>query len=118
MGDLVPIHQKRNFTLEDATELLPIIRRMTQRASEEVRTLSTQLSYAKEKEKKAELEKRIHEVFQNWYRKVCQLGCDAKGMWLVDFDTGEGYYCWHYPETTVEFFHGYSDGFRGRTKIH
>ena len=45
-------------------------------------------------------------------------GCQAKGMWLVDFDTGEGYYCWHYPEPEICYFHGYDEGFRGRVKIH
>ncbi len=49
--------------------------------------------------------------------EVQSLGLEAKGLWLVDFDNGEGYYCWCYPEETVAHYHGYEDGFRGRTRI-
>jgi hypothetical protein len=35
----------------------------------------------------------------------------------VDFDNGGGYYCWCYPEETVAHYHGYDDGFSGRTRI-
>ena len=42
----------------------------------------------------------------------------APSSWLVDFDNGEGYYCWKYPEDTVGHFHGYEDGFAGRISIH
>jgi hypothetical protein len=36
----------------------------------------------------------------------------------VDFDNGDGYYCWCYPEHSITHYHGYSDGFAGRMKIH
>ncbi|MBI3607499.1 MAG: DUF2203 family protein [Nitrospirae bacterium] len=48
---------------------------------------------------------------------MVQLGCEVKGLWLVDFDNGEGYYCWKYPEDELEYFHEYTSGFSGRTKI-
>ena len=41
----------------------------------------------------------------------------AKGLWLVDFDNGEGYYCWSYPEPAITHYHGYDDGFAGRISI-
>ena len=34
-------------------------------------------------------------------------------MFLVDFDNGEGYYCWKWPEREVDHFHGYEEGFAG-----
>jgi hypothetical protein len=45
------------------------------------------------------------------------MGCEVKGLWLVDFDNGEGYYCWQYPESNLEYFHGYTEGFAGRSKL-
>lgn len=117
MGELILINQKRVFTIEEARELLPIIRRITQQAHNQVKFLGMQLSLFKEKSKKAKYEEKIQEVFQAWHEKIRKLGCDAKGMWLVDFDSGEGYYCWHYPENTVDFYHGYVEGFRGRVRI-
>ena len=52
-----------------------------------------------------------------WAEAVQDLGAEAKGLWLVDFDAGSGYYCWKYPETTVSHYHGYDEGFAGRMKI-
>ena len=37
------------------------------------------------------------------------LGIDVKGLWLIDFDNGSGYYCWHYPEEGLQFFHTYEE---------
>ncbi len=45
------------------------------------------------------------------------LGLEAKGLWLVDFDNGDGYYCWSYPEPAITHYHGYGDGFGGRISI-
>jgi hypothetical protein len=54
---------------------------------------------------------------QRWAESVMGLGIDVKGIWLVDFDNGSGYYCWQYPEESLQYFHGYEDGFRGRVKL-
>ena len=43
--------------------------------------------------------------------------CVVKGLWLVDWDCGDGYYCWRYPEASIAHFHGYDDGFNGRMPI-
>ena len=56
-------------------------------------------------------------VVQRWAESVMGLGIDVKGVWLVDFDNGSGYYCWQYPEESLQYFHGYEEGFRGRMKL-
>jgi hypothetical protein len=48
---------------------------------------------------------------------VTSLGCEVKGVWLVDWDTGDGYYCWRFPEQAISFFHTYDEGFAGRIPI-
>ena len=50
-------------------------------------------------------------------REMEVLGADVKGLWLVDFDSGAGYYCWQWPEQELAFFHTYDEGFAGRTRI-
>jgi len=117
MGAVVSINGKRFFSLQDAKALFPVIQRLTRSANTEVKQLSVQLSYTADSALKVELENSIQEIFQDWYEKIRKLGCEAKGMWLVDFDSGGGYYCWHYPEPQIEHFHGYAEGFRGRVKI-
>jgi hypothetical protein len=118
MGAVISINQKRFFTLEDAKGLFPVVQRLTRTSHACVKQLSTQLSYTSDPKKKVELEQVIQRVFREWYDKIRRLGCEAKGMWLVDFDSGDGYYCWHFPEPDVQHFHGYAEGFRGRMKIH
>ncbi|MBI4405358.1 MAG: DUF2203 domain-containing protein [Deltaproteobacteria bacterium] len=118
MGQIVEINQKRLFSLEDARDLLPVVRRVTKSSYEVVKRLSTQLSFIPDKAKQAKIEEQIQGVIQEWNTKIRKLGCEAKGMWLVDFDSGDGYYCWRYPEPNINYFHGYFEGFRGRVKIH
>ena len=59
----------------------------------------------------------LQEVVDAWTKDLQSLGAEPKGLWLVDFDNGDGYYCWCYPETGITHYHGYADGFAGRMKI-
>jgi hypothetical protein len=56
-------------------------------------------------------------IVSRWAESVMQLGIEVKGLWLIDFDNGSGYYCWHYPEESLQYFHGYEEGFGGRVKL-
>ena len=116
-ADVISINQKRYFTLPEAQKLMPIIRRITLEAQKKVQTLNLLLERTKDENKRREIEVNTKQVFQTWYEKIQKLGCESKGMWLVDFDSGEGYYCWHYPEVELGHFHGYFEGFQGRVKI-
>ncbi len=112
-----PLGAKRLFSLEQAQSLVPLIRRVTRTAFEEIEKRLPQLTHA-EGEKREALEAEVHAIFDSWQEKIQRLGGITKGMWLVDFDSGEGYYCWRYPETEIAHFHGYKEGFSGRTKLH
>jgi hypothetical protein len=117
MGSVYEINQKRFFTLDEARTILPVVRRITKTARNDISLLSTKVSYIRDKKKRGAVEEQIQAIFQNWHQKVRKLGCVAKGMWLVDFDNGEGYYCWHYPESDIHYFHGYNDGFGSRVRL-
>ena len=41
----------------------------------------------------------------------------AKGSGLWISTCGTGYYCWKFPETSLEHFHGYTEGFKARVKV-
>ena len=56
-------------------------------------------------------------VFAQLRGNVWSRDCDDFARVVVDFDNGEGYYCWRYPEETIGHYHGYDDGFAGRMKI-
>ena len=100
-----PEPPRRTFTLEEARAMLPQVRRITDAAVESFEELAE------------ELESERQEVAERWARDVRALGIEVKGLWLVDFDSGSGYYCWKYPEQGVDHYHGYDEGFAGRLKI-
>ena len=35
---------------------------------------------------------------------MARFGLVARGLWAVDFDTGDGYLSWAYPELRLAFF--------------
>ncbi len=118
--DIIPLNHKRIFTLDAAQEILPIIYRITENAQKEVRTLSNRMEAMKRTSgmRASELEEEINRVIERWQQKVTKLGAKPKGLWLADFDFGQGYYCWKFPEVKISFSHGYNDGFSGRLAIH
>jgi hypothetical protein len=109
----------RRWTLDAARELLPEVRDRTARAVEVVERLEEERALHDERSpERQQIESRLQEAVGRWARQMEALGLEVKGLWLVDFDTGGGYYCWKWPEERLDFFHGYEDGFAGRTRIH
>ena len=104
------VSEKRTFTYEEAAALLPEVRRITEEAFRKVEALEGSPEEA--------AQDKINEIVTNWARAVLQHGIDVKGLWLVDFDNGSGYYCWQYPESGLQYYHSYEDGFAGRIRIH
>ena len=37
---------------------------------------------------------------QSWQQSMQDLEAEVKGLWLVDFDSGDGYWCWAFPKPT------------------
>ncbi len=118
MGSVVQINQPKVFSLEEAESLLPIIRKVTQKSVEQFLILEEKLQHLQnEPEKWRATEQAIAEVLNRWSEKILRLGCQPKGIWLVDFDNGQGYYCWRYGDDRIHYFHGYHEGFSGRVAI-
>lgn len=106
------------FTLTQAAQLLPQVKHLTADAVRRAEALAEQLrGLAEDNPEYTLLSKALRDVVAGWVDEVRALGLEAKGLWLVDFDNGEGYYCWSYPEASITHYHGYDDGFTGRIKI-
>jgi hypothetical protein len=97
---------KKVFSYEEAAALLPEVQRLTADAVREVEALPDDAPRDE-----------AQEVVARWAEAVMQMGIDVKGLWLIDFDNGSGYYCWKHPEESLQYFHGYDDGFGGRVKL-
>src|SRR5207247_9367274 len=96
---------KKIFSYEDAAALLPEVQRLTREAVDKVDALP-ETAHSDQQH-----------VVGEWAESVMQLGIDVKEIWLVDLDNGGGYYCWKYPEESLQYFHGYEDGFGGRVRL-
>lgn len=110
----MPRRAKKVFTLEEASALLPRVRELTRRAREAFLALPPA---GEDEEGHRLLEAEAARILHEWAASVLALGAEVKGPWLVDFDSGGGYYCWTWPEETIDFFHGYEDGFAGRVRL-
>jgi hypothetical protein len=108
----------RKFTYEEAIQILPEVQRITQDTLSRVSVLAAQIYAIKVDEALMKVyEREQASVVNEWVQAVERLGCEVKGLWLVDFDNGDGYFCWQYPEPNLEYFHGYAEGFAGRTRL-
>ena len=106
------------FTLAEARALLPQVEAITQRYYDHVEALQDSIEDPDDSATMERVEQRVQTELQNWVAELNDLGVDVKGLWLADFDSGDGYYyCWKLGEPDIEYFHRYETGFAGRRPI-
>ena len=107
---------KRIFTFDEARRLLPVVRERTRKALDALSEVEVgpdeEPGQARER-----LEQAAGAILEEWAREMEGMGILVKGPWLVDFDSGGGYFCWKWPEESLDFYHGYDEGFSGRVRI-
>ena len=108
----------RMFSLNEAEELMPMIIKLTQRAVDELapvqQTIATMLV---SDPRLAEVEQRYEFIVRHWVGKMNRLGALVKDLWRVDFDTGDGYLSWKYPEITLSHYYSYNQEFSARQPL-
>lgn len=116
---VIDISRRGVFTLEQANAILPVVRKITNEYSQIVEGLIRRLESVDPKNRPITdaLEAEINEHIKAWHAKIRKLGGNSKGLWLVDFDSGDGYFCWKFPEAEVMYWHSYEDGFTGRIPL-
>ena len=119
MKNVIEINRKKVFTHDEVSQLLPLIYRLTEESQGEVKKIINFIDAHKDKKSRTgiELEARLNEIVTRWQIKIEKLGGEPKGLWLADFDSGDGYFCWKFPENEICYWHGYQDGFTGRMMI-
>lgn len=117
--EIIEISPQGVISIDEANRRIRVISRFTQSISAEVNLAMNHLDNLSDlnSEKAKELEKRIDQNIQTWNQKVERLGGISRGLWLVDFDAGDGYYCWKYPEAEIAYWHEYKSGFTGRKPL-
>lgn len=116
---VITINRRGIFSLEEAQRILPVVRRITTEFSAKVELLIARLETLQlnQTETICALEKQVNELIQIWNDKIRKLGAEPRGLWVVDFDNGQGYYCWKNPEVDILYWHSYEDGYTGRQPL-
>ncbi len=110
------INTKRIFTLKECNQVLPVINMITTKHKNKIDKLINSLSNASETLYKT-LEQEIDLEVETWQTKLTKLGIKTNGLYVADFDNGNGYFCWKYPENVIKYEHKYNEGFRGRVEV-
>ena len=95
----------RIFSLSEAQSLLPVVRNVTRRTLDDFDPV--QLRYRNLLDcdpRKPQLALQYETIVRLWMTKMARFGLMARGLWAVDFDTGDGYLSWKYPELRLAFF--------------
>lgn len=116
---VVDLSRRGVLSYDEACERVLVLRSLTAKYVEKVEKMMTQLeSLSQEQiERIQDLEENINTLIHEWHGKVRKLAGVPKGLWLVDFDAGFGYYCWKFPESRLQYWHKYNEGFEARKKI-
>lgn len=117
-ANVVELKPKKVFSYEELNQVLPVIVRITKTYSEKVNKLIQRLDVLSQQDKATpQLECEVNALIAEWQNKVEKLGALTKGLWIADFDSGDGYFCWKFPEEQILYWHGYRDGFSGRRPV-
>ena len=112
------VGEARLFTLAEAQALFPLVRRITVEAHEELAPVKQRLENMIATDPHiVQVEKSYEAIVKRWVSKMERLGLVVKGLWLVDFDTGDGYLCWKFPELRLAYYHDHGSGYADRRPL-
>ena len=100
----------RIFSLAEAQSLLPVVRKVTRRAAGDFDPVRRRYRNLLDCDpRKPQLALQYEKIIRRWMTKMARFGLAARGLWSVDFDTGDGYLSWKFPELRLAFFVDSSD---------
>jgi len=112
-----PVESKL-YVLAEASELLPVIRKITENAYERLSRLDERLDLMLLCDpRRTAIADKYEKIVRKWIASITRLGAIPNGLWRVDFDTGEGYLCWRFPELRIGFFRKYDSEFDDRKPV-
>jgi hypothetical protein len=115
---IVARDETRVFTLAEAEELFPLVRAITEAAWHKLEPVRRKLeAMVPVNPQIHDVERQYEAIVKRWMAKMARLGLVVKGLWLVDFDTGDGYLCWKFPELKIGHYHSYHEGYTTRRPL-
>jgi hypothetical protein len=116
---VITINRRGTFDLDEVERVLPVVRRITNEFSAKVELLIARLETLQlnQTETICALENQVNGLIQQWNDKIRKLGAEPRGLWVVDFDYGRGYYSWKHPEPEIAYAHDYGESYTGRKPL-
>lgn len=119
MENIYYLRKPKRFTLLEAKELLPKISIITADAVKKTVPMFNEIE-SREKLQQCvpdDITLALQDVVDLWSDEIRKLGAIPKGLWMVDFDFGEGFYGWKWGEEDILYFHPYHQSFEERQPI-
>ncbi len=109
MAELFEIYRKRTFTKNEAARVAAVAEQVTDRVVGEVEELQAEIAFLPESAKslRKNIQERLESLHCEWVQKMRALGGSPKAMWTVDFDCGDGFFCWHHGDAIPGSFKSY-----------
>jgi len=106
------------FSFSEADKLLPLVRSITQKHQTELTPIQNRLKKMLSNDpRRNSVEHEYEQVVSRWKSKVEKLGTSVCGLWVVEFNVGEGALSWRYPELSLAYFRATGVEFSNRVKI-
>ena len=81
------------YVLAEASELLPVVRKITERACDRLSRLNERLELMLLCDpRRPAIVEEYEKIVRKWVASITRLGAIPNGLWRVDFDTGEGFF--------------------------
>ena len=106
------------YVLAEASELLPVVRKITENAYERLSKLDKRLEIMLLCDpRRTAIVDEYEKIVRKWVASITRLGAIPNGLWRIEFDTGEGYLSWRFPELRIGYFRGYGCQFDDRIPV-
>ncbi|MCB0271376.1 MAG: DUF2203 family protein [Bdellovibrionales bacterium] len=111
------LKRPRRFTLAQAQNFVSILDGITFMAMELVTPLMEELKNPLGTQDKQVVTQKVQKIVSMWSEQVLYFGGITRGLWMVDFDCGDGFYTWVYGEKSISSYRTYHQDFSDRTPI-
>ncbi len=102
---IYPLNQTKNFSHDEALELVPLLMHISAKTKRELNVLNSQLSFFKTNSDKAQsIQDKINTSLQAWSDKIRRLGAIPVSLCKVRIPGEDSHYLWEYPENKL-FMH-------------
>ena len=106
------------FHLDEAREVLPIVKKITGLSHQRLTPIQARLNKMLANDPRRRLYEHDYEqIVSQWKNKIERLGAQTIGLWLVEFELGDGCLSWRYPELSLAYFRQHGKSFAERIKL-